>query len=166
MITILSHERQLILDQLLATPYLWKGTPQDFLALVLTTTFAANRFEFPLNVSDRRNGVSTANTENIASAFLKYMQVDLYPYKSFRELQQRAKPSGQMIRKGLDVIHQVMEDANINKLLSGTGVTFHHYTFVESPAELWAEAFITRASQHIKFNDPYYSIRVLALKLA
>lgn len=164
--TILSHERQTLLQQQIATPYVWKGTPQDFLALVLTTTFAANRFEMPLTLSDKKNGLSAATTENVAAAFLQYMQVNLHPYKSFSDLQQRARPSGQMIRKGLDVIHLVMEDAVIHKLLAGTGVTFNHYTFIESPADLWAEAFIDKVTQHIKFNDPYYSVRILALKLA
>ncbi|GGH83519.1 hypothetical protein HNQ91_006079 [Filimonas zeae] len=166
MITIQSHERRLLLDQTIAQPYQWRGSPQDFLGLVLTTTFAANRFDMPLTLADRCKGMVSATADNIAAAFLEYMTVDMYPFKNFQDLQKRARPSGDMIRKGLEVIHIVMEDAAIHKLLSNTGVTFHHYTFVESPAELWAEAFIIKASEKIKFNDAYYSMRVLALKLA
>lgn len=166
MITIQSHERLLLLNQTIAKPYQWRGSPQDFLGLVLTTTFAANRFDMPLTLADRCKGLATATSENIAAAFLEHMTVDMYPYKNFKDLQKRAKPSGDIIRKGLEVIHIVMEDAAIQKLLSNTGVTFHHYTFVESPAELWAEAFVTKVSEKIKFNDAYYSMRVLALKLA
>lgn len=166
MITIQSHQRLLLLNQTIAKPYQWHGTPEDFLGLVLTTTFAANRFDMPLTLADRCKGLTTATPENIANAFLAHMTVDIYPYKNFKDLQKRSKPSGEIIRKGLEVIHVVMEDAAIHKLLANTGVTFHHYTFIESPADLWAEAFITKISERIKFNDPYYSMRVLALKLA
>lgn len=166
MITIQSHERRILLNQTIAKPYQWHGSPQDFLGLVLTTTFAANRFDMPLTLADRCKGLITATTENIAAALLEHMSVNLYPFKNFKDLQKRAKPSGDIIRKGLEVIHLVMEDAMIHKLLTGTGVTFHHYTFIESPTDLWAEAFITKVSEKIKFNDYYYSMRVLALKLS